>query len=182
MSTKTSKWPRPATAAAVADTIVRMGGPEWAKRSELPPAVRKQFELAYGFSNAFFAAAVNGEWRVASSRMAALDAATPRIFVLHRKDILAGLARDHVLKFADPVPVGADHPAAKRLRAMLADTPYQGKSDAKIYVIRGHGAPEEAAQAEGADEEKAFIAYLAVRAARLSPDGQRTFKDIAGKL
>ena len=48
--------------------------------------------------------------------------------------------------------------------------------------IRGHGAPENAGQAEVADEEKALMAYLSVRAAQLSPDGRRTFKDIANKL
>lgn len=182
MSKTNPKWPRPATAKAVAETIARVSGRAWADRSHLAPEVRKQLELAYGFSNAFFAACVSGEWHVVSSRIAALNAATPESFFEHRESIVPSLARDYVLRFANPVPVSVDHPAARRLRAMLAETPYHGKGGSKIYVIRGYDAPENDAHADANDEEKALIAYLAVRALRLSPNARRTFKDIAGSL
>lgn len=182
MTAASPKWPRPATAAAVVKTIANMGGTAWAKRSQLPPDVRRQFERAYGFSNAFFAACINGTWLVTSSRIAALDSATPESFIEQREEIVPGLARDYILRFADPVPVSPDHPASQKLRSMLSGTPYRGKGGAKIYIIRGYDAPESRIEPDGNEEENAFIAYLAVRAPKLSPNAKRIFKDIAESI
>jgi hypothetical protein len=175
-------YPRPAGVNDVADTIRRLGGPAWALRSTLSAEVREQFEISFGYSNAFFAAFVDGEWRVVGSRIAALDKATPELFFAHRKDIAPTPARDYLLRFADPVPVAENHPAAMRLRAMLAQTSYRGKKENKIYVLKSFDAPENKKLDDQQEEENAFIAYLALRASRLSPDGRRTLKDIAISL
>ena len=176
------KWLRAATAQDVADTIVRIGGDVWESRSDLDANARRQLERSYGFSNAFFAVYARRTWYVAPSRIASLRSATPESFLKHRTEIPAGLARDYVLRFADPVAVSPDHPAALRLRSMLTSTPYRGKGGSKIYVLRGYDKSGRSIDKVGGNEEEAFISYLLVRAPLLSAKAKSKVKDIASKL